>query len=704
MKLGMTGKRLELLAPAGSTESLIAAVQNGADAVYLGGRRFNARRNAGNFDDDAMREAIAYCHVRNVKVYVTMNTLMFDRELPDAVEYAAALYSMGADAIIVQDTGFLTLVRKYVPDLELHASTQMGIHNSDGLAYCLGLGLKRAVLSRETSVSDMKRMSELNTGVELEAFGHGALCMSFSGGCLYSSMSGERSGNRGLCAQPCRKRASVNGCPSDTDYCLSPNDLMTLEHLDALKGAGVSCIKIEGRMKSPEYVALTTAAYRAAIDGRKPDKNMIKELYDMFNRGFSTGYLFGDDVRTDSRGDSAPSAELLKRIGGSINGEHIKRPVNMRITARMGEPMKLEMSCGEVTAAALGDVVQAAKKAQDMSIYDRQLRKLGDTPFEAESIEVLADEGAFAAASALNALRRSACDTLCEMLSGRREACSIDKEAILQNAQKRTQSGDTVVIARVRTKEQALAAADANADEIIFDPVVYDEASLRELSSVRSMGKRLVLALPAVMRGTENREKIRRLLTEELIDGAEANAHGQLALMKNLTYKIAGAALNCQNTASLHALYGQGFDRVLLSNELTHAQMRDILNHSTASLNVYGRVPLMNLLHCPVKEHNGCRRCGGFAGTVTDEERRRFPLVNTVLSDGCLVRMLNCVPTFIMDIACELKNADAWHLNFFDESPEEVRKLLSQAKKALKGDKIPTPEGITRGHYKRAVL
>ena len=241
---------MELLSPAGSREALTAAVQNGADAVYFGGGSFNARRFADNFEGDGIISAVDYCHERGVRAYITLNTLVFDRELCDALVFAEQLYRIGVDAVLVQDLGLAGLIRRNLPELTLHASTQMGIHDLGGLQYCKRIGLTRAVLARETSLAQIKYLSN-NCDIELETFAHGALCMSFSGSCLYSSMSGERSGNRGTCAQPCRKNASIFGRPSDKDFCLSPNDICMIEHLNALQRAGVACVKIEGRMKKP---------------------------------------------------------------------------------------------------------------------------------------------------------------------------------------------------------------------------------------------------------------------------------------------------------------------------------------------------------------------------------------------------------------------------------------------------------------------
>ena len=250
---------MELLSPAGSFLSLKAAILNGADAVYFSGGAFNARINAENFTNEELIEAIDYCRSRNTKAYITLNTLIYDSEFDRCLEYARFLYSMGANAFIVQDLGLLFLLKKYLPDIEYHASTQMGISSLDGVKLCEKLGISQVVLSRELSLKDIRYISE-NTDVKLECFVHGAMCVSFSGGCLFSSLVGGRSGNRGECAQPCRKRIAVGGAPKENDYNLSIADMCMIEHIKELKDAGISSLKIEGRMKKPEYVAMATYA------------------------------------------------------------------------------------------------------------------------------------------------------------------------------------------------------------------------------------------------------------------------------------------------------------------------------------------------------------------------------------------------------------------------------------------------------------
>ena len=291
-------KTIELLSPVGSFESLIAAVQNGCNAVYLGGKSFSARASAANFDEEELKRAVDYAHLRNVNVYVTVNTILDSKEVNDALKYISYLYDIDVDGIIIQDLGLAESIHEVFPDLPLHGSTQMTINNLDGAKLLEKIGFSRAVLARETPIEEIEKITK-NTELEIEVFAHGALCVSFSGQCLMSSMIGGRSGNRGRCAQPCRKAYDIVGQngdvvkSTDTKYYLSPRDLNTLDNIDRLIDAGVHSLKIEGRMKRPEYVATVTSAYRSAIDKNLNSKQK-EDVEQIFNRGFTQGLTFGE--------------------------------------------------------------------------------------------------------------------------------------------------------------------------------------------------------------------------------------------------------------------------------------------------------------------------------------------------------------------------------------------------------------------------
>ncbi|MEG1811063.1 MAG: DUF3656 domain-containing protein [Clostridia bacterium] len=689
---------MKLLSPAGNYESLVAAVQNGADAVYFGGSAFNARKLAQNFDETELLRAVEYCHLRGVKAYITFNTLVLDREMEDALKYGKYLYDIGADAVIVQDVGLLSVLHSELPQLALHGSTQLGIHDAAGAQVAKAMGLCCAVLSRETPLCAIAKIHQ-QTSITLEAFAHGALCMSFSGGCLFSSMVGERSGNRGTCAQPCRKRMGVCALPGEKDYALSLSDLCMVEHIADMRACGVDVIKLEGRMKRAEYVAAVTAAYRRAIDGEITDFAAEKErMAAIFDRNGRTGYFYGDDAVTGCVADAAADTKIIKLMQESYAGEKKKLTVDMQLTLRVGELAKLAVSCAGKTAEVLGATVQLAQKKQDLPRYLEQLKKLGGTVFEAGECIVDMPDNAFAPMSAINELRRIACSTLMDKMTKK------DSEALetrLPKLAQQSKSQGFTLGAMVRDIVQARAAFDAGANEVAIAPYDYANAELEELQGYRKHGK-LMLALPAVIIDNDEQEKVKGLLNSDLIDGAIAGNIGQIEYMRGIKHRIAGTQLNATNCYSLSALQKMGFERVLLSQELTKPQLRDILKLGGAGVRVYGRTELMQLMHCPLKEYRGCRDCKGNAGMLMDEAKREFPLVNIRQSGGCLVRMLNCVPTDITDVYPQIE-ADYIQLAFYLETAQQVEERITAAIAAHDGKMTEALPGATRGHWVRAV-
>ena len=693
--------KMALLSPAGSRESLIAAVQNGADAVYLGGSAFNARRFAGNFSDEELLWAIEYCHARGVSVNVTFNTLLFDKELPAALSYGRFLYEAGADAAIVQDLGLVHLLRENLPGLVLHASTQMGICDLDGARIAHDMGLSRVVLAREMPLDAVERVCK-DAGTEVEVFAHGAMCMSVSGACLFSSMAGERSGNRGTCAQPCRKRMAFGKKPGEADYALSLSDLCMLSHVQELADAGVCCIKLEGRMKRPEYVAAATRAYRAALDGADAQTlaSLKRDLFSVFNRGGErTGYYYGDGGITGCVAKAEPDEALLKKLQATYAADVRKRPIRMFAVLQPGESAKLMLSCGAIFVEAAGEIVERAEKPQDVSRYAAQLQKLGATPFCVEHFTLRMPEDAFLPMGKLNALRRDACDALLQCLTARRKAPEpMCMRPILHHGD----SGGKI-LARVRTAEQAEAAFFAGADEVLLDPVSYaDEEVPRMLQKYRK-GARLLLSLPASMIGASEHARVSELLQSGLFDGAEANNLGQCSMIAHLPLRIAGSGLNALNAVCAEQLVALGFNRIMLSQELAKPQMRDILEKTGGAVMIYGRTQTMQLRHCPIREQQGCKNCAGAAGTLVDEAGRVFPLSNVRQADGCLVRMLNCCVTDITDLYAALPPVDAVLLAFYDETPNEVALRVKNACCARAGERVLPADGATRGHWARAV-
>ena len=668
----------ELLAPAGNMECLIAAVRNGADAVYFGGGAFNARKGAANFTGDALREAIDFCRLRGVKTHITLNTLLLDRELEAALDFAALLYSLKADAVIVQDIGLAALIRKELPLLTVHASTQMGIHSIGGLRYCEKSGVSRAVLAREVPLCEIRRMHE-NSPVELEFFCHGALCMGFSGSCLYSSMAGERSGNRGTCAQPCRKNATVLSVRAGQDeFALSTNDIMMLDMLPELAAAGICSLKIEGRMKSPEYVTTVTRIYRAALDG-EPVPDSKGKLFKIFNRGeFSTAHLTGDSVTTGHVGRAKPDKALIAEAHESVRQDRQTRPLGAYLSLEVGRSAELTLVSEGFSAKAAGPVCEAPNKPIDLGRLAEQLKKLGGTPFYLEKYEI-AGSG-YVPVSAINAMRREAAEKLSRNIIGSPdEKPAITAETVERNIRPAGAfAGEPIRYLRVRD----LSRANEPADIIGFDPVFPGETDPGQL---KKPGKKLVLILPNVIMTERSREAYERLLSSGVFSGVEANNISEWEMGRDLPIRIAGIGMNAFNSAAATELIGMGFTHFMPSPELTRPQLKGLAERfgDRMIVNVFGRVPVMQLMHCPVKEYKGCRACRGSAGLLSDGEGRRFPLENVRFPDGyCLVRMLNSAVT---DIRGEFKNSG---ISVFGaaETPDE-------------NENAP----VTRGHWARPV-
>ncbi|MBQ5897642.1 MAG: U32 family peptidase, partial [Oscillospiraceae bacterium] len=403
----------EILAPVGGKEQLIAAVRSGANAVYLGAKNFNARRNASNFEDFELPEIVSYCHARNVKVHVVLNTLVMDSEIPALMEEIKNVALSGADAFIVQDLAVAKLVREICPSMEMHASTQMTIHDLAGALEAQNLGFKRAVLSRELSLDEIKYISE-RTDIELEAFVHGALCMCMSGCCYLSSVLGGRSGNRGLCAQPCRLDFRFG----EKNHALSLKDMSHIEHIRELASAGVCSFKIEGRMKRPEYVAAAVTACRAALNGEKPD---IESLRAVFSRqGFTDGYFTGkrtpDMFGFRSHEDVTAADKVLKNLANLYKDEANLVPLKMELFISETAPSLLKVSDGKNTVSVTGGICEKAMRAPtDKALAERYLSKTGGTPFFLSELEFSAEGEPIIAAGELNEMRRNALAQLSEI-------------------------------------------------------------------------------------------------------------------------------------------------------------------------------------------------------------------------------------------------------------------------------------------------
>ena len=689
---------IELLSPAGSRASLEAAVQAGADAVYMGFGAFNARRNAKNFTDEEFADAVAYCHLRGVRVFLTLNTLLTDRELPQAAEALRKASDMGVDAVLVQDWGALTLAQAVAPDLPIHASTQMSLFTAGGARWAEGLGMERVVLARELSREDIARVCQ-SCGAEIEVFVHGALCMCYSGQCTMSALIGQRSGNRGACAQPCRLPYGVNG-PCRGQYPLSLKDANLSAYLQELEQLGVACLKLEGRMKRPEYVAVVTAVYRRLLDeGRGPTEEESRALYDAFSRsGFTDGYyrhrkgpaMFG------TRPESAPEPKELFAQARQLyeNGEHKRIPITLQADLRTDRPFTLTAGDGIRTVTVTGAVPEAARTreltAQDVA---ERLQKTGGTVFRCETVDVTIDEGLMLSAAAINSARRDVLEALARARTAlpRRRTLPTPElpacETAAVPAPKLTCS-----IARA----EQLTAALAEQAAVVYVPIEL----LPEIG--RYHGKAALCAvLPRVWRDGDEAGFRKILETTPSLSAVTVGNAGHMAVVEGLPLEKRGDfGLNVFNSRAVAFWQGQGLDSVTLSFELRHQQVREIRKYLPCEAIVYGRLPLMITENCMIGNAGGCRGdkrlCEG-DNYLTDRTGARFPLLGQY---GCRCEVENSRVLFLADKP-EWRQAGLAYarLRFTTETPEQCDAVLRQ----YLGESGDVPEDFTRGLFYRGV-
>ena len=677
----MNGKIPELLAPAGSPEGVRAAVQSGAGAVYMGFGTFNARRNAQGFSHEEMADAIAYCRARNVKSNITLNILVGDRELEDALEDAKFLYEAGADALIVQDLGLARLIHAHAPDFALHASTQMTIHTLDGAKQARDIGFSRVVLSRECSREEVQLITE-QAGVETEVFVHGALCMCYSGQCYLSAVIGQRSGNRGLCAQPCR-------LPYNGGYPLSLKDLMLAGHVAELADWGVSSLKIEGRMKRPEYAAIVTKVYADLLrEHRKPTAGERDILRRVFSRdGFTDGYytgkkgdsMFGTKTDVPMSEVKALYDEAAHRFAEGREAPLV--PVSLFFTAR--RDIGAVLSAGEVTVTAL--VEQAKNRPTTTEMVEKSLAKTGGTPFYPQEMHIEVEDGLVVPASVMNGMRR---DALSLLLATRSVAPSRDwmgGNVLPRDEEAAARSGFRGYTASVRTEAQAEALKNVGLETVYVPLEVAARtglpAVLPRVFSDREQGQVEMLLGEAMSRGTDT------VLVGNI---------GHIPMAKRLGFTVHGDfGLNAYNSRTLCALAEMGVSRQTLSFESRLAQIRDMEGPLETDLIVYGRLPLMIFENCAIRrQHGGKCSCKNGVTTLTDRRKESFPLLPEF---GCRNTLIGNRPLCIREDFARLGVQTA-RLLFTTESPEECARIA----RAFVGG-APLEGEFTRGLYKRGV-
>ena len=664
---------MEVLAPAGGQEALRAAVYSGADAVYLGGPAFGARANAKNFTREELREAAVFCHARGVRVHVTVNTVLKDGELPAALEFVSFLCSLPVDAVLVQDMGLFSLLRERAPSLPLHASTQMSLHTPGGVKLLYGLGAERAVLARELSLQEIREIAE-GCPIEIESFVHGALCMSVSGQCYFSAMLGGRSGNRGMCAQPCRLPFAA---PGGTGHDLSLKDLSFLRRLEELEAAGVCSAKIEGRMKRPEYVAAAVSACRKAADGEAVPEQLTRDLEAVFSRsGFTQGYLTGErgvsmfGIRTKE--DVAGATEkVFSSLRGLYRGERQSVPVDMTLV-QDGSSLLLEVRDREGRrAVSQAPVGEGAALPRERCV--QQLAKTGGTPFRAESVAA-PEAGASAGVSTLNALRREALQSLLEQ-RGQREPAPFADIPWTPPARKDPPRWKRLPVRACFHSADQLCAEVKGCQELAL-PLGTGADTLRRL---REEGyPPILLEIPRAMFGGEAR--IRRQMEERMEEGFSAFVCGNLgavALCRELGAEAHGSfSLNIGNTAALECFRQLGLSTAEASFELTGREFSALGGELPRGLMVYGRQALMLTRNCPLaNSRRGCLHCKE-PGFLTDRKRVKFPVQCTAAAGVRSVEVLNSVPLWLGDREKELKHADFGVFRFTVENSVETGEIL----------------------------
>ena len=704
----MRNKDFELLAPAGSLEILKGVIESGADAVYVGGSMFGARAYANNFTEEELLEAIDFAHLRGVKVYLTVNTLIKNSEFSKLYDYLLPYYKRGIDAVIVQDLGVVKAIHEYFPSMEIHTSTQMTVTGADGVRFLSQFGVTRVVMAREVSLAEMKRIHE-ETGMELEAFVHGALCYSYSGQCLFSSILGGRSGNRGSCAQPCRLPYTVEG--KKDEYILSLKDMCGIKALDKLHDAGVYSLKIEGRMKQLEYACGVVKYYRSYIDSKKPvsdaDYDRIKALG---NRcGFTDRYYFdhnGSDMVTYVKPNfvsnaAEPSPEKRKL---SIEGE---------LVLREGEPGSLTVKRGDVTYKASIEPVSAALKAPlDKKAAIDRINKTGDTDFEFSHIKAEIGENVFVPNGALNKLRRDAISGLCDKLLKkyyRNDARYADmsrltvlpEHVVKSNAAHDEAINDYTIICSCMTRAQLDTLIGYECFDVFYlDFDMYDRKTLiqqfaDDVKSLTKRNKKVYLMLPTIFRADSSDYfvSIAKELDKVSFEGFVVKNYEELYLTENLFIDkkiILDHNMYTFNDVSKSAFFEHGVSGDTVPLELNS---REIMhrNNIGSQMIVYGYYPLMTTANCVHKNTKGCDKKQKLI-YLKDRYNKSFAVCNNCKE--CYNTIYNSLPTMLTKNIGKLKEAGirSFRYSFTIETPKQI--------KAVMDDKVAE---YTNGHYKRGV-
>ena len=799
---------VELLAPVGSFEALKAAVQNGANAVYLGGKDFGARASANNFDRDELKEAVKYAHIRGVQVFVTTNTLRKENEIEDFLEYAKFLYDIDVDAIILQDIGMARLIKRELPDFELHASTQMVAHSLEDVKYLESVGFDRVVLAREVTVEEIKYICD-NCKADIEVFVHGALCVCYSGQCLMSSMIGNRSGNRGRCAQPCRQRYELidvytgEVVNSNGDYLLSPRDLNAIEEIDKVIDAGVHSLKIEGRMKRPEYVATVIDGYRKTIDEYLATNKLnvsdetINDLYTIFNRKFTKGLLLGD-VGKDMMNSQLPNNQGLyvgtvvdynkkaKRLkiklantlkkgdginlgGGTIgriikNGnietigykgetieldfvgearkgqivfktsdselmdrvqatftqdkEFVKNIIDAKITIKLGQKPILTLKDRHSNEATIeGDkiVEEAMKVALSKEKVETQLRKLGNTPYELDLLEIELDDNVSLPISLLNQMRRDCIELLDKervSIKNRKYKNKIVKyKPVLYNRNKQQE-----ISVKVKNLEQLESALECGVDRIYYEDT---NTIVKGMSLAMKYNKKVIYSAPRIIRNKEYNHLAKA--NNAGVESVQVGNYGSIDYFKDKKLNI-DYYLNAFNSETINYYKEIGADTLCISQELNINEIKETIKYTDINIEsvVYGYTPLMITEYCPMgvivrdcKKDKRVAKCKESIYALRNSKGDEFRVSQDIF---CRSTIYNSNVTCMLDNLYELHEIgiNVLRLDFTLEDKETVKEVIEAYQEVLSNDyKLATKatklynkldeKGTTAGHYYKGV-
>lgn len=688
-------KKIEILAPAGNLDSLLAGIHSGADAVYFGYGELNARRNAKNFDEQSLAEASRLCKERGVKMHMTVNTMVYDREYDEVLRTLEIACKYGIDALIVQDLGVAKIVREAAPEMKMHASTQLTVHNVSGAWQAKELGFSRVVLAREMSREEILQVTT-QVPVETEVFVHGALCMCVSGQCYMSSVIGERSGNRGLCAQPCRL-PFASGRKGDSGYALSLKDLSLADRVKELMALGVDSFKIEGRMKRPEYVAAAVSQFKEAVRGAQADMDLMAAVFSRsgFTKGYFDAKLGQEMFGTRQKEDVLASQKVLKKLSDMASKDVARVGVDFAFSIKENEPAVLTASDGEGhTVQAQGEIPQQALKAPTTKeLVWRSLEKTGGTFYYLNSLTCDLGEGLIYPASQLNSLRREALDKLTQL-------CGEIHEIPFHKPEKQpvpkhigVQGEKLPLRAAVREISQ-ITERMVEVCELISVPL--DELLKNKNNLPKEIVPKISVSLPRVVFGDDEKYLAERL-TECKHLGIGHLSTGNLGgvyLGRKMGFVLHGEfGLNIANAGCLAEYERLGLSDCLLSFELSLARARAIGGTLPRGLLIYGKLPLMVTRNCPIRL-SGCKDCKGF-GTLTDRKKEVFEVRCTGRRYS---EIFNSKPVYLADKLEEVSGIDYGLLSFTTEGAKQVDRIL------LRYTQTHEPmENITRGLYYRNV-